>query len=52
MMRHEDGGFLAAFLDKGRLRHLVERVPVRVVLAPDTALVGAALHAIDAARAG
>ena len=36
------GPFLAAFRDKGRFRELVERVPVRVVLEPETALLGAA----------
>jgi len=36
------GPFLAAFRDKGRFRGLVERVPVRVALEPETALLGAA----------
>lgn len=36
------GGFLAAFRDKGRFRELAERMPVRVVLDPETALFGAA----------
>jgi glucokinase len=39
------GGFVAAFRDKGRLRPLVERIPVRVVLEPRTALIGAAVCA-------
>ena len=39
------GPFLAAFRDKGRFRELVERIPVRVVLDPETALLGAALVA-------
>ena len=37
-----DGTFLRAFLDKGRLRPLLERTPVRVVLNPDAGLIGAA----------
>jgi glucokinase len=44
------GGFLAAFLDKGRFRPLLESLPVAVCLAPDTALAGACrLAARDAA---
>jgi glucokinase len=35
------GGFLAAFLDKGRFRALLESVPVSVCMATDTALAGA-----------
>lgn len=42
--------FLAAFLDKGRMRALLEPVPVRVLLNEDAALLGAALCA--ALRAG
>lgn len=37
--------FLEAFLDKGRLRPLVEATPVRVILNPKTALLGAACYA-------
>jgi len=37
-----DGTFLKAFLDKGRLTPLLERVPVHVVVNPRAALVGAA----------
>jgi glucokinase len=36
------GGFMRAFLDKGRLRPTLERIPVRVSLNPDAALAGAA----------
>jgi glucokinase len=39
------GGFIRAFRDKGRLSSLVERIPVRVVLEPRTALCGAAARA-------
>jgi glucokinase len=42
--------FLEGFFSKGRLRPLLETIPVRVVLNPDTALLGAARHA--ALRAG
>lgn len=38
----EEGGFAARFTDKGRMRALVESIPVRVVLADDVALRGAA----------
>jgi glucokinase len=39
------GGFISAFRDKGRLQSLLETIPVRVVLNPKTALLGAALVA-------
>jgi glucokinase len=41
----EDGTFLAAFHHKGRMRNLLERIPVNIVLNPQVGLVGAALHA-------
>jgi glucokinase len=36
------GGFLRAFLDKGRLRPTLERIAIRVSLNPAAALIGAA----------
>jgi glucokinase len=39
------GGFLEAFLDKGRMRSLLARIPVKVMDAPEAALWGAAWHA-------
>jgi glucokinase len=48
--RLKDGLFLDAFLDKGRLRSMLERVPVRVILNDEAALLGAARYA--ALRAG
>ena len=36
------GAFVRAFRDKGRLGPFVERIPVRVILEPRTALIGAA----------
>lgn len=39
--------FLDAFLDKGRMRPLLESMPVRVVLNDRTALLGAARHALS-----
>jgi glucokinase len=45
-----EGGFMRAFLAKGRLESLVRRIPVRVVLNADAALIGAALYAKDAAE--
>ena len=41
--RLRGGAFLDAFLDKGRMRALLEPVPVRVILNEDAALLGAAL---------
>ena len=43
--RLREGGFMRAFVDKGRFRPLLERVPVRVILNDGTALMGAALCA-------
>lgn len=40
--RLEDGPFMEAFTDKGRLRSLMEEMPVYVILEPRTALLGAA----------
>jgi glucokinase len=39
------GLFMEAFLDKGRFRSLLERIPVRVILKTETAMLGAAYHA-------
>ncbi len=47
------GAFLEALRDKGRLRPFLERIPVKVVLEPRTALLGAAAYAArDRARLG
>lgn len=47
-----EGSFIAAFLDKGRLRPLLEAIPVKVILNPDTALLGAAERARRSATRG
>jgi len=49
--RLRTGTFLEAFLDKGRMRPLLEAMPVRVVLNDRTALLGAARQAIEAEAA-
>jgi len=41
----KSGGFLDAFVAKGRMRPLLEAIPVRVILNELTALLGAARHA-------
>lgn len=41
------GPFLESFRDKGRLRPLLESIPVKVILEPRTALLGAAAYAVD-----
>ena len=41
----ESGSFTEAFLDKGRLRPLLEAIPVRVILDDTCALLGAAAYA-------
>jgi glucokinase len=43
--RLREGGFMRAFMHKGRLTEVVERIPVRVILNELTALLGAARHA-------
>ncbi|HVR98618.1 MAG TPA: glucokinase [Thermoanaerobaculia bacterium] len=43
-----DGGFVRAFLDKGRFAGYMERVPVRVILNDRTAMLGAARCALAA----
>ena len=40
-----NGGFMRAFLDKGRMGELLEAVPVRVILDDGCALMGAAAYA-------
>jgi len=41
----QNGGFMQAFLDKGRMSPLLESVPVRVILDDTCALLGAAAYA-------
>ena len=48
--RLEHGPFLSAFCDKGRFRSLMETLPVRLILNPDTAMLGAARRAARGAR--
>lgn len=38
----EDGAFIEAFRQKGRFTPMMEKIPVRVILDPKTALYGAA----------
>lgn len=45
----QGGGFLAAFLNKGRMRPLLEAMPVRVILNDRAALFGPALRAAQLA---
>jgi glucokinase len=40
------GGFMEGFLDKGRMRGLMERMPVRVILNQEVPLLGAARFAV------
>jgi glucokinase len=42
--------FVERFDNKGRLRHLVEQIPIRVVLNDKAALQGAALYAASHAK--
>ena len=46
----ENGRFMEAFRRKGRLSDLVARIPVRVILNPKAALLGAASHGLEAAH--
>lgn len=43
--RMKAGPFMEAFLDKGRMRSLLEKMPVQVILNQQVGLIGAALHA-------
>lgn len=47
--RIQSGAFMQAFLDKGRMRPLLETIPVRVILKDTAALLGAARYAANAA---
>jgi glucokinase len=49
--RIQEGGFLRAFLDKGRFTDFLDAIPVRVILEPRTAMYGAARHLASAAGA-
>lgn len=46
----QDGVFIESFLNKGRMRPLLEAMPVRVILNDRAALLGAALRAEQLAR--
>ena len=41
----ENGEFLEAFVEKGRMKHFLQDIPVKVILNDNTALYGAALKA-------
>jgi glucokinase len=43
----EDGTFMKAFKNKGRLTSMVERIPVKVIMNDSAALLGAAVHAAN-----
>ena len=45
--RLADGAFVRAFVSKGRMRSLLEAMPVKIVLNERTALLGAARHASE-----
>jgi glucokinase len=41
----QEGNFMRAFRDKGRMSSLLAKVPVHIILNPKVGLIGAALHA-------
>jgi glucokinase len=43
----EDGGFMKAFTRKGRLSNLLSNVPINLIVNPDVALIGAAIHGFE-----
>ncbi|MEN6375316.1 MAG: glucokinase [Smithella sp.] len=43
----QKGSFIDAFRCKGRMSELLERMPVRVIMNPRAALLGAAIHGMD-----
>jgi glucokinase len=45
----KNGVFMEAFADKGRMRHLLEKMPVRIILESRAALLGAAAYAEERA---
>jgi len=45
----KSGVFMEAFADKGRMRHLLEKMPVRIILESRAALLGAAAYAEERA---
>jgi glucokinase len=47
--RLQEGGFMRSFVAKGRMRPLLESIPVHVILNPMTALLGAARYASEKA---
>ncbi len=47
LARMRDGAFMRAFIDKGRMGPLLERIPVRVIVNDKTALLGAARVAAE-----
>jgi len=47
-----DGSFMKAFTDKGRLRHIVSRIPVKVIMNDRAALYGAAVVAMQMVQKG
>lgn len=48
----QDGEFLAALLNKGRMRHLLEVMPIKVILNDRASLYGPALYAAAVAENG
>jgi glucokinase len=40
-----DGRFMRAFVDKGQMRELAERIPVRIIMNAEAGLLGAAVFA-------
>lgn len=48
--RGQPSPFLASFLDKGRMRHLLEKIPIALCLDPLAGMMGAASHAAGVAR--
>ena len=45
LKKMQDGAFMRAFCDKGRMHDLVEQMPVRIILESRAALMGAAAYA-------
>ena len=50
--RLREGGFMEAFIAKGRKSDVLARIPVRVILNDRAALLGAARHAAAVAAVG
>ena len=46
-LKIDPGEFMQSFISKGRLKHVLEKIPVRVIVNEKAALLGAASYALE-----